>query len=116
MTRFATRLDEAENEIRATPLGREYADVVRRHLQEGFTLVNKNRRVATVWRRSGGPEILDGLALMIQFRNERLPAEINGKPLSECLSRIQRIVTRYASAAFLEISTATLPSCKTSRT
>jgi hypothetical protein len=101
-TRFAKRLDEAENEIRATPLGREYAEVVRRHLQEGFTLVNKNRRVATVWRRSGGPEILDGLARMIQFRNERLPAEINGKPLSECLSRIQRIVTRYASAAFLE--------------
>jgi hypothetical protein len=95
-------LDEAENEIRATPLGREYADVVRRHVQEAFTLVNKNRRVATVWRRSGGPEILDGLARMIQFRNERLPAEINGKPLSECLSRIQRIVTRYASAAFLE--------------
>ena len=100
-TRFAKRLDEAENEIRATPQGREYVEVVRRHLQEGFTLVNKNRRVATVWRRSGGPEILDALARMIQFRNERLPAEINGKPLAECLSRIQRIVTRYASPAFL---------------
>ena len=101
-TRFAKRLDEAENEIRATPLGREYVDVVRRHLQEGFTLVNKNRRVATVWRRSGGPEILDALARMIQFRNERLPAEINGKPLSECLSRVQSIVMRYASPIFLE--------------
>jgi len=100
-TRFAKRLDEAESEIRATPLGREYVEVVRRHLQEGFTLVNKNRRVATVWRRSGGPEILDALARMIQFRNERLPAEINGKPLAECLSRIQRIVTRYASPNFL---------------
>ncbi len=101
-TRFAKRLDEAENEIRATPRGREYVDVVRRHLQEGFTLVNKNRRVATVWRRSGGPEILDALSRMIQFRNERLPTEINGKPLAECLSRIQRIVTRYASPVFLE--------------
>ena len=101
-TRFAKRLDEAENEIRATPLGREYVDVVRRHLQEGFTLVNKNRRVATVWRRSGGPEILDALSRMIQFRNERLPAEINGKPLAECLNRIQSIVTRYASPVFLE--------------
>jgi hypothetical protein len=101
-TRFAKRLDQAENEIRATPLGREYVEVVRQHLQEGFTLVNKNRRVATVWRRSGGPEILDALARMIQLRNERLPAEINGKPLVECLSRIQRIVTRYGSPAFSE--------------
>jgi hypothetical protein len=99
--KFAPGLDEAENEIRATPLGREFAEVVRRHLQEGFTLVNKNRRVATVWHRSGGPEILNALARMIQFRNERLPAEINGKPLAECLSRIERIVTRYASPAFL---------------
>jgi hypothetical protein len=101
-TRFAKRLDEAENEILATPLGRQYVDVVRRHLQEALTLVNKNRRVATVWRRSGGPEILDGLARMIQFRNERLPAEINGRPLADCLSRIQRIVMRYASPAFTD--------------
>src|SRR5260370_24549364 len=101
-TRFAKRLDEAENEIRATPRGREYVDVVRRHLQEGFTLVNKNRRVATVWRRSGVPEILDALSRMIQFRHERLPTEINRKPLAECLSRIQRIATRHASPVFLE--------------
>ncbi len=112
-TRFAKRLDEAENEIRATVLGRQYVEVVRRHLQEAFTLVNKNRRVATVWRRSGGPEILDGLARMIQFRNERLPAEINGRPLADCVSRIQRIVTRYASPAFVEDLTDTPPGSKT---
>jgi len=98
-TRFAKRLDEAENEIRATALGRHYVEVVRPHLQEAFTLVNKNRRVATVWRRSGGPEILDGLARMIQFHNERLPANINGRPLADCLSRIQRILMRYAGPA-----------------
>jgi hypothetical protein len=94
------KLDEAETEIRQTAPGREYADVVRRHMDEGFALVNHNRRVATVWRRSSGPEILEALARMIQVRNERLPAEVNGKPLGECLSRIQRILARYASPAF----------------
>jgi hypothetical protein len=99
-SKFGQKMEEAENEIRVTPLGREYVEAVRRHLQEGFTLVNKNRRVATVWRRSGGPEILDALARMIQFHNERLPAEISGKPLAECLNRIQSILMRYASPGF----------------
>jgi hypothetical protein len=99
-SKLGQRLDQAESEIRQTLLGREYVEVVRRHMEEGFALVNRNRRVATVWRRSGGPEILDALARMVQFRNERLPAEISGKPLAECLNRIQRILMRYASPAF----------------
>jgi hypothetical protein len=99
-SKFGQKMEEAENEIRVTALGREYVEAVRRHLQEGFTLVNRNRRVATVWRRSGGPEILDALARMIQFHNERLPAEISGKPLAECLNRIQNILMRYASPGF----------------
>jgi hypothetical protein len=99
-TKMSQRLNQAENEIRQTVLGKEYMGVVRRHLEEGFALVNHNRRVATVWRRSGGPEILDALARIVQFRNERLPAEISGKPLAECLNRIQRIFMRYASPAF----------------
>jgi hypothetical protein len=98
--RLGQRLDEAESEIRQTVLGREFADAVRRHLQEAFALVNRNRRVATVWRRSGGPEILNALLRMIQFRNERLPSEINGEPLADCLSRIQQVVMRYASPDF----------------
>jgi hypothetical protein len=100
-SKLGQRIDQAEAEIRQSVLGREYVEVVRRHVEEGFVLVNRNPRVATVWRRSGGPELLDALMRMVQFRNERLPAEINGKPLVECLSRIQRILMRYASPGFL---------------
>jgi hypothetical protein len=100
--KLGQRIDQAEAEIRESVLGREYVEVVRRHVDEGFALVNRNPRVATVWRRSGGPELLDAVLRMVQFRNERLPAEINGKPLAECLNRIQRILMRYASPAFLK--------------
>jgi hypothetical protein len=99
-TKLSQRLDQAESEIRQTVLGKEYIGVVRRHMEEGFALVNHNRRVATVWRRSGGPEILEALARIVQFRNERLPAEISGRPFAESMNRIQQIFTRYASPAF----------------
>jgi hypothetical protein len=99
-SKLGQRLEEAETEIRRTIAGREYADVVRRHIDEGFALVNQNRRVATVWHRSGGPEILEALARFVQFRNERLPAEVRGKSLAQCVERIRRAFMRYASADF----------------
>ena len=99
-TRLGEKLDKAENEIRQTVLGRECSDIVRRHMQEAFTLVNRNRRVATVWHRTGGPEIANALLRVLQFRNERLPEQINGKPLIDCLRRLQRVVMRYASPEF----------------
>lgn len=97
--RLGPRLDAAENEIRSTARGRELADGVRQHLPEALTLVNENRRVATVWHRSGGPELLEAVLRVIQFRGERLPAEINGRPFAECLAKIQRALGRYASPA-----------------
>jgi hypothetical protein len=97
-TPFGKNLARAENEIRATPGGRELAEVVSKHLPEAVTLVTRNRRVAAVWHRSGGPQILNALFRAIQFRDERLPAEIGGRPLADSLTRIQRILIKYASA------------------
>lgn len=99
-TYLGQRLNQAEAELRATERGRELADLVRRHFPEALSLVNGNRRVAAVWRRSGGPEILDALFRAVQFESERLPPEINGRTLSDCLGRIQQVVLRYASPAF----------------
>jgi hypothetical protein len=97
---LGSRLIEAEGEITATTVGRDLADLVRRHFAEAQALVNDNRRVATVWQRSGGPELMSRLLEVIYVRGRRLPAEINGRPLADCLSRIQRVLVRYASPAF----------------
>ena len=91
------RLAEVEKEIVATAIGREYADAVRRHFAEAQTLFAHNKRVATVWRRTGGPEIVNMILRVLQFRDERLPDEVDGRPLAEALSEIQRVLTRYAS-------------------
>jgi hypothetical protein len=93
------QLSTAEGEIKATAAGREYAVVLRRHFAEGLALLNKNRRVAAVWHRSGGAIILNSVLRMIQFRDERLPDVIDGRSLADCLDSFQKILTRYASPA-----------------
>jgi hypothetical protein len=91
------RIEEIEREITATPAGRELADLVLRHFDEVQTLVNTNRRVATVWHRNGGPQLVQGLVRLIQMPDEVLPDQIDGRPLSECLARLQKSLMRYAS-------------------
>jgi hypothetical protein len=94
------RLSEVQKEVGETPAGMRYRELIERHFREAQTLVNKNRRVATMWHRNGGPEIVRGIVRMTQSANETLPAEINGKPLSESLTAIQHIFTRYGSPQF----------------
>lgn len=93
------RLREMEREITSTAAGRKYAELVRRHFAEARTLVDTNRRVATVWHRSGGPRIVQGLLQLLQRPEQALPAEIDGKPLPDCLLEIQRVFARYGSRA-----------------
>jgi hypothetical protein len=93
------RLREVESEIRGTTGGREYVNVFQSHFAEAQTLVRSNRRVATVWRRSGGPEILSKLLEMAYSREQRIPTEINGKSFGDCLERIGKILLQYASPA-----------------
>jgi hypothetical protein len=94
------RLLEAEKEVIVMPAGRKYADLIRSHFAEGLKLVNGNRKVATAWHRNGGPELLQAIFNVIQRRDQRLPLELQGRPLSECLARILRVMARYASPRF----------------
>ncbi len=94
------RLAQVEKEIAATPAGSEVATVVKRHLPEAQNLVTSNRRAATVWRRNGGPRILEAVLRVLQRRGQCLPEEIEGRPLTECLERIEHGLARYASPAF----------------
>lgn len=92
-------LRRAHEEIVATALGRDCAAAVERHHVEALDLVNSNRRVAVVWHRNNGPQIIANLLRMIHVRNERPPTEIDGRPLTECLLRIQQAFERYGSPA-----------------
>jgi hypothetical protein len=96
---LAQDLRQIRAEIEATPKGMEYAELVSRHAEEVQILVNTNRRVATVWQRNGGPQILQSAIQMTQARNRRLPDEINGRSLADCLQTMRQILIRYGSRA-----------------
>lgn len=93
----AANLADAQQKITAIPAGRRYSELVQRHFPEVQRLINENRRVATAWQRNGGPQIAHGLLQVVQLQKERLPSDINGKPLSRCLAGIQSVFTRYGS-------------------
>jgi hypothetical protein len=95
---FVDRLREVERELTATPEGRELAEVGRRHADEVVRLVNHNRRVGTVWRRNGGPELVQTALTMAQSGEKQVPQQINGRPIAECLRKMQEIFARYGSA------------------
>lgn len=97
---FAMRLQQVEREIMGAPEGAEVIEAVRRHAEEAQRLVNSNRRVATVWHRNGGPQILQSLVSMLQSPDHRLPEQFEGKPIAKCLEKIQAAFERYASADF----------------
>jgi hypothetical protein len=95
---FVDALRDVERELTASPEGRELAEVGRRHAHEVVQLVNHNRRVGTVWRRNGGPEIVQTALTMAQAGEKDLPRQFNGRPLVEFLRKMQAILERYGSA------------------
>jgi hypothetical protein len=95
--RLGKHMEDTEREITATPAGREYAALVRRHFTETHQLITGNRRVGVAWQRNKGPQIVDTVMRMTHLRDRPLPAEIDGKPLIECLAAIQSALERYGS-------------------
>jgi hypothetical protein len=95
----SARLAQVQREISATPGGQRFGPLIMRHLDEAQTLVNTNRKMATVWHRNGGPAITDALLRMLEIPGQRIPAVINGTPLENCLQQIASALARYGSDA-----------------
>jgi hypothetical protein len=95
----SARLAQVQREISATPGGQRYGPLIMRHLDEAQTLVNTNRKMATVWHRNGGPAITDALLRTLEIPGQRIPAVINGTPLEDCLQQIASALARYGSDA-----------------
>jgi subtilisin family serine protease len=77
----------------------EIVGLVQRHAPEVRGLINTNRRVAAVWLRHHGPEIVRNLLYASYDPDRPLPEQVNGLPLAHCLIRILAILRRYGSTA-----------------
>ncbi|HEY4214815.1 MAG TPA: hypothetical protein VGM84_25285 [Steroidobacteraceae bacterium] len=87
----------AHADISATAAGKELADAVLRNVQEVQTLVNTNARVATVWHRNAGPQLVQAVLAFLRDRTHRLPEQLEGAPLSHRLVSIQKALVRHGS-------------------
>lgn len=91
-------ISDAYADIAQTKAGSLYDDLGRTHYVEVRNLIRTNKRVAVTWQRNEGPEIAKALWEVVRERDTRLPSEVNGKPVKECLRKIQEILLRYGSA------------------
>jgi hypothetical protein len=87
-----------EHDLDRSALGRLLMTVWMDHQAELLALVNSNRRVATVWHRSGASGLFQALARMPLEPELALPSTIHGRPLHECLDRMQATFERFGSA------------------
>jgi hypothetical protein len=88
---------EAQAEIVGTSAGKELTEAVMRNVQEVQSLINENPRVATVWRRNGGPVFVEALLRYLKDRTTRLPEQIEGIAFNDRLSNLARILLRHGS-------------------
>ena len=105
------KLEYFEDELDASPLGREILEVIRRHMDEVTQLVNHNRTVMVAWQRNHGPQFLTSAMDSGFDANTPVRKEIDGVSLERLLLRmgdalqqsgsreLAATVGRYASTA-----------------
>jgi hypothetical protein len=81
----------------ATPAGQLHAAIVSRHFSRVRALIRTNRRVAAVWHRIGGPQLIAALAQRVFAPDAPLPLMLNGVPLADGVARFLRILERYGT-------------------
>jgi subtilisin family serine protease len=95
-------MDLLRERLLLTERGRTYADLVERHFEDVYALINGNKRVATVWHRNGGPTLLSQAMRAASQPSTPLPMMIEGEPLRRRLERILAMLKRYGSARLAE--------------
>ena len=99
MTTTLRKLEYFENELNASPVGREVLGVVRVHMDEVTELVNTNRIVMVAWQRNHGPRFL--MSAMDSGFDADTPVtkEIDGVTLQRLLLRMADALQQTGSRA-----------------
>jgi hypothetical protein len=89
---------KTQGELLQTPEGQHCIGLFQRHQSEVRTLINTNKRVATVWHRNGGPRLLQRVLEIIKTPGQVMPIEVEGQPFADRMSRIINAFMKYGSA------------------
>jgi subtilisin family serine protease len=96
---FEDRLRAWERLFGKRPAWQLCAYLVSTHFDEVKRLIDTNRRVAAVWQRHGGPQLVRRIVLGNEHPDPPLPETIEDKPVLVLIDRLVAILTRYGSAS-----------------
>ncbi len=91
-------LQRAQSELLQTTDGHRYVGLFQQHHEEVRTLIDTNKRVATMWHRNCGPALIQTVLNTLHSPEQPIPTEIGGRPLAEILNRIMAAFAKYGSA------------------
>lgn len=92
------QLADLQERFMHTTRGAEWRGVVRAFAQEVNSLINSNKRVATVWHRNGGPAWVRVAFQMVATPTMPLPDTANGHALQAGVDTMLATLKRYGSA------------------
>ncbi len=81
----------------ATPRGPRLQGLVEAHAREVWTLIQSNRRVATIWHRCRGPVWVRLALRAVHEPGRELPLAVEGLSLQQSLRRFALALRRYGS-------------------
>ena len=87
-----------EQDLSAMPRGREIYQLYFTHHMEIRELIDRNRRVATVWHRQGGPGLIQAVLDAVRSRTSEIPMSIRGRNWSDRVAAILAIFDTFGSA------------------
>lgn|GEM_PF-573817 len=91
--------ERLEQDLATSKRGRYLRTLWLHHQNEVLALINTNKRVATVWHRSGAASLLQYLTNTLYDPGARVPREIAGRSVVECVDKLFAILRQYASDA-----------------
>jgi subtilisin family serine protease len=75
------------------------AALVSQHFDEVKRLIDTNRRVAAVWHRHGGPDLVRSIAFADRPPDPPIPASLATTPSFELLARLGKVLMRFGGAS-----------------
>jgi hypothetical protein len=92
-------LMQLQDRFMNSPGGRFYYALADKYFDEIQSLINNNKKVATVWHRNDGPLLLRLGLRAIMKPDDPLPGKINDLSVRERLIRIGGIIRRFATGS-----------------
>ena len=92
---------DLEDRFMSSPGGKFYFALAEKYIDEIRTLINENKKVATIWHRNDGPLMLRLGLRALAKPDDPLPRKVNDMSVRERLVRIAQIVRRFASDALV---------------